>query len=156
MATGMQSQTDPRSAVIRILEGATATNSPPSSYAAAGVDVGTILDGLYGPKGWPTSCDVAIYTTAGSGTMTATVKLWCGHPNLGASGVYLAAGTGSASTAGVMNGGIACDEHAADNINRVDMVMNPGAYRKWYAEITAIGGTATAVNVDLIFAGVPL
>lgn len=156
MATGLQAQVHSRNFVVRILEARTSTNSPPSSYAAAGIDVGAILDGLYGASGWPSSVDVAVYTTAGSGTVTATVKLWCGHPSFGTAGQYIAAGTGGASAAGVLNGGSAFDEHAADVIGRADMVISPGAYRKWYAEVTAIGGTATAVTVDLIFPGVPL
>lgn len=151
MATGLQTTGASRTHVIRILEGRTTTNGAPSSYANDGVDVGAILDSLYGTKAWPSSCDVAVYTTAGSGTVSATIKLWCGHPSLGSAGVYLAAGTGSSSVAGVLNGGLAFDEHAADVIGRVDTITNPGSFKKWYAEVTAISGTSTAVNVDLIY-----
>ena len=158
MAVGLQAQADPRITIIRLLEAATATNSPPASYAAAGVDVGAILDERYGKNGWPTSCGVAVHTTAGSATMTATIKLWGGVLGIGTAsgGVYCAAGTGSASTSGLLNGGAAFDEHATDNINRLDVIDLPGICRKWYAEVTAIGGTATAVTVDLIFPAVPL
>jgi hypothetical protein len=158
MTLGLQGQVDPRHFVIRILEDATATNGVPSSYAAAGVDVGAILDTQYGAKAWPTSCVVFVHTSAGSGTMTATIKLWGGVLGVGAAGAgkYGAAGTGSSSTSGLLNGGAAFDEHAADNINRLDVIDLPGVCRKWYAEVTAIGGTATAVTVDLIFPAVPL
>jgi hypothetical protein len=158
MATGLQSTPDPRIFVIRLLEAATATNGVPSSYAAAGVDVGAILDERYGKGAWPSSCGVAVHTSAGSGTMTATIKLWGGVLGIGAAaaGVYLSAGTGAAATSGLLNGGAAFDEHASDNINRLDVIDLPGICRKWYAEVTAIGGTGTAVTVDLIFPAVPL
>lgn len=156
MATGLQGQADPRTIIIRILESATAANGVPATYAGAGVDVGAILDSVYGAKAWPTSCAVAVTTSAGSATMSATVKLWAGVLGIGPAnaGLYCAAGTGTATTAGVLNGGAAYDEHAADNINRLDVIDLPGVARKWYAEITAITGTATAVTVDLIFAAV--
>lgn len=154
MTTGLQAQGYSRTFVVRILEAATATNGAPSSYAASGVDVGAILDERYGKAGWPESAIVAVYTTAGSATMTATIKLWGGHPDLGSAGVYLAAGTGPAATAGVLNGGAAYDEHATDNINRADWVISIGAFKKWYAEVVAIGGTSTAVTVDLILPAV--
>lgn len=156
MATGLQSQVDPAIVVVRILEGATAVNSPPSTYAAAGVDVGAILDGVFGAKTWPASCGVAVTTSAGSGVMSATVKMWGGVLGIGAAaaGKYLAAGTGAGAGAGLLNGGAAYDEHAADDIGRLDVIALPRICRKWYAEITAITGTATAVNVDLIFPAV--
>jgi hypothetical protein len=157
MAVGLQGQADSRINIIRILEAATATNSPPTSYAAAGVDVGALLDTLYGAKAWPSSCVVAVHTTAGSATMTATIKLWGGILGIGSAGAgkYLAASTGSSSTSGLLNGGAAFDEHATDVIDRIDVIDFPGVCRKWYAEVTAIGGTNTAVTVDFIFAAVP-
>jgi hypothetical protein len=157
MATGLQGQADSRINIIRILEAATATNSPPTSYTDSGVDVGAILDTLYGAKAWPSSCVVAVHTTAGSATMTATIKLWGGILGIGSAGAgkYLAGGTGSSATAGLLNGGAAYDEHTTDNINRLDVIDFPGVCRKWYAEVTAIGGTSTAVTVDLVFAAVP-
>ena len=158
MATGLQNQADPAIYVIRLLEAATATNGVPASYAAAGVDVGAILDGIYGPKGWPKECGLAVHTSAGSGVMTATIKLWAGVVGLGASGAgkYIAASVGSTATAGVLNGGAAFDEHAADDISRLDIIALPRLARKMYAEVTAIGGTSTAVTVDLILPAVPL
>lgn len=156
MATGLQTQADSRTIIVRILESATVVNSPPASYAAAGVDVGAVLDSVYGAKAWPASCAVAVTTSAGSGVMSATVKLWAGILGIGAAGagLYCAAGIGAGASSGLLNGGAAFDEHAADNIGRIDVIDLPGIARKWYAEITAIGGTATAVTVDLIFPAV--
>ncbi len=43
---------------------------------------------------------------------------------------------------------------AHDDIGRLDIISLPRLCRKWYAEIVAITGTGTAVNVDLIFSAV--
>lgn len=157
MAVGLQGSFG-ATHVVRLLEAADATNSPPSSYAAAGVDIGAILDNLYGAKAWPTSCGLVIHTSAGSGTITATIKLWAGVLGIGTSGAgkYVAASPGSAALAGVLNGGAANDEHATDIVHRLDIIALPRLCQKMYAEVTAIGGTSTAVTVDLIFSAVPL
>lgn len=155
MATGLIYANGP-TFVIRLLDAATATNSPPATYAGAGIDIGAILDERYGTHAWPTSCGLCVSTSAGSATMTATVKLWAGILGIGASqaGVYVAASPGGATGAGVLNGGAAFDEHASDIIHRLDIISLPRLARKMYAEITAIGGTSTAVCVDLIFPAV--
>lgn len=156
MATGLIYQSG-ATAVIRLLDGATATNSPPATYAGAGIDIGAILDNLYGTKGWPSSCGLCLSTNAGSGTITGTVKLWAGILGIGASsaGVYVAASPGTSTLAGVLNGGAAFDEHATDIIHRLDIIQLPRLAQKMYGEVTAIGGTGTALCLDLIFSAVP-
>lgn len=153
MATGLIATDDPTVNVIRILDAATATTAVPV-YATDGVDVGAILDDRYGKAAWPTMCGVAVRTTAGSATMTATIKLWAGYRYSVSAGQYLAASPGSSTTAGLLNGGAALDEHATDDIGRMDIISYPRLARKWAAQVTAIGGTATAVTVDLIFPAV--
>jgi hypothetical protein len=155
MAVGLQSQADTTIHIVRILESATATTAVPV-YASDGVDVGAILDSLYGGKPFPETAGLAIHTSAGSGTMTATIKLWAGVLGIGPSGAgkYLAASTGPGATAGWANGGVALDEHAADDIGRLDYILYPRLARKWAPQVVAIGGTGTAVSVDLIFAAV--
>lgn len=151
MAVGLQGSFG-ATFVIRLLEAATATNSPPTAYADAGVDIGAIFDNLYGTKGWPSSVGLLVHTSAGSGTITATVKLWAGVLGVGTSGAgkYVAASPGTSTLAGVLNGGAAFDEHATDTIHRLDIIALPRLCQKMYAEITAIGGTSTAVSCDLI------
>ena len=152
MATGLLGSYDGYH-VIRILEAATATNSPPATYAGAGVDIGAIFDSLYGGAGRPSEGHLVTHTSAGSGTMTATMKAWAGYLGLGTSGAgkYVAAGPGAAATAGVRNGGAAFDEHASDVIARTETVyFDKVTPRKWYEEVTAIGGTSTAITVDLL------
>lgn len=159
MAVGLQTQSDSSTLVIRLIDGQTTTNSPPATYAGAGVDVGAILDAHYGNKSRPKYCHVVGHTSAGSGTMTATNKLWSGYLGLAASGAgkYVAASPGTAALAGVLNGGAAFDEHATDDISRADILSFLGVVpRKMYNEVTAIGGTGTAFVLDLVFPAVPL
>lgn len=154
MPTGLIATDDAGQYIVRVLDAATATNSPPSSYAAAGVDISAILDNIYGKKGWPSHCGVVVRTTAGSGTLTATLKLWIGYRYSTSAGEYVAASPGTSTLAGVLNGGAAFDEHATDIIHRADVVQYPRLGRKHYVEVTAIGGTGTAVTVDYIFPAV--
>jgi hypothetical protein len=142
--------------VIRLLDAATATNSPPATYAGAGIDIGTILDQRYGAMGWPSSCGLLVTTSAGSATIAATVKLWAGVLGVGASGagVYVSASPGTSTLSGVLNGGASFDEHATDIIHRLDIIQLPRLAQKMYAEVTAISGTNTAVCCDLVFGAV--
>lgn len=124
----------------RILEGATATNSPPSGASA----------GLAIPSAqiWPlpTSVVVDVYSTAGSATMTVTIKLW-GYSITSARWVPL--GTGADTGKGIINAGAAIGENASDVIQHSEVITNLFNFDRIYAEVFAIGGTSTAVNVDV-------
>ena len=61
---------------VELLASATATNSAPSG-ATAGLEVAE-LD-LFG-KGVPETVTLLFYSTAGSGTMTVTGRIWGYHP----------------------------------------------------------------------------
>ena len=133
---------------IQLLAAATATNSPPSG-ASAGVAVNqAVLDG-----GAPRDGTIFVASTAGSGTMTVTLRLWS---YLTAAAVWAPCGTGStASLRGVLNGGVAIDEIAADTIAHHEVVGVPWAFDRLYLEITAIGGTATAISAWLVLPTTP-
>ena len=128
---------------ILILEAATATNSPPSG-GSAGV-AATVVDTDWGAKYEADSAVVEAYSSAGSATMTFTIRLW-GYDSIAAKWFPL----------GYLNSGSAIAELAADDIRHAEMVDDLFVWDRWYAEVTAIGGTGTAVTVDLIFPAVPL
>lgn len=157
MAVGLQTQRDRRIHIIRILEAQTTVNGPPASYAGAGVDVGAILDDLEGVDAFPEMAGIVVYQppASGTGVITATVKLWAGILGIGPStdgyGKYVAAGTGVGTSAGILNGGNPFDEHEADLIGRLDLISVPALARKLYPQILAIGGSGTAINVDVIY-----
>lgn len=131
---------------LQLLNAATATNSPPSG-ASAGV-------ALYQKDGSATGIsseiDEALFllkSTAGSDTMTVTVRLW-GYSAVSAAWHPL--GTGTASGKGVLNGGSAIAETGTDEISHAEAVSGLRHLDRLYAEITAIGGTSTAVSAWLV------
>lgn len=140
MATGLIT-TNNGNHVWRILDAATATNSPPSGALAGVANPAASVNPL------PTEVTVAVYSTAGSGVMTATIKLW-GY--LAAPGVWVPMGVGADTTKGTLNAGAAIGETTADKILHSERVVGLFSYDRVYAEVTAIGGTATAVTVDAI------
>ena len=97
----------------------------------------------------PRDVVVTVYSTAGSATMTTTVKLW-GYTI--ASGVWVPLGTGADATKGTINAGAAIGETAgiADVIRHSEIVSGLFNFDRVYAELTAIGGTATAITVDVL------
>lgn len=125
----------------RLLESRTTTNGAPSG-ASDGVEIATVTGALV-PA--PRYCDVTVYSTAGSGTMTATIKLW-GYSVARSAWVVLGVGT-----SGVLNAGAAIAETSSDSISYTEEVAGVlRGYSRLYAEVTAIGGTSTAISVDLL------
>jgi len=130
---------------IVLLASVTATNSPPSG-AAAGLAISDISN-LF--NFMPSEAGLLLYSTAGSGTMTCTARLWGYHP-IG-DGMWFPLGTGSASTKGTINAASTLDETAADKLRHLEPLALLGvAGSRLYLEITAIGGTSTAVTAEIV------
>jgi len=132
---------------IEILASATATNSPPAS-ATAGIATDLIRQ-CFGS--FPEVMSFVATSTAGSGTMTATFRLWGMFGTLaGASnGLWCPLGAGTDALKGVLNDGTACGEVSTDLLRHAEPVTFPAHMSRLYVEITAIGGTATAVTCFL-------
>jgi hypothetical protein len=130
---------------LSLLVAATATNSPPSG-SSAGVALSN-LDQHIG-KGRPISAaSIRIWSSAGSGTMTVTCKLW-GYDSIASK--WFPCGVGGATTKGTLNEGNAIDETTADAIFHSEPVYQVSDFERLYVEITAIGGSSTAINAALI------
>lgn len=123
---------------IELLASATATNSPPSG-ATAGLDVGDLY--LNGEK--PDVVSLLIFSTAGSDAMTVTCRIWGYNA---AATTWFPLGVGTAAGKGVLNGGAAIAETEADKIAHAEPLDLPLHFTRLYLEITAIGGTSTAVT----------
>lgn len=123
-------------AMITLLSAATATNSPPS-----GATAGTAL---------PFCTDralVFVYSTAGSATMTVTCKLW-GYS--AALSKWFPLGTNAtAASKGILNEANALAETSADGIVHCEEISGLRRINRVYLEITAIGGTDTAISAAL-------
>ena len=141
---------------VQVLDGATAANSPPTAGSAT---VGFALKGL---GGWVSTvnpsqgqqpplsgqCAFVLKSTAGSATMTVTCRLWV-YSNAVAEWVPYGANV-TAATRGLLNGGNAIDEVAANKLLHSELIAGLHNFDRAYIEITAIGGTSTAVDAWLV------
>ena len=135
--------------MLELLSAATATNSPPSG-ATAGHSLRGTQPGKPQSYTWyhrPTGV-VLVKSTAGSGTMTVTIRLWGYNPTT-AKWHPLGSSTTEADR-GKLNNQSAIDEDNADELVHAEPISGLGTFSRLYAEVTAIGGTSTAVTVLLV------
>ncbi len=130
---------------VKLLEAATAANSPPT-LATHGIDLSDVFNAAR-----PSTAAIMVRSTAGSGTMTVTLRQWGYAP---AVAVWMPLGAhATAASRGVLNLGNAIDEIAADTIRHCESIAVPPLhFTRFYLEITAIGGTATAISAWLVAA----
>lgn len=133
----------------------TAANSAPSG-ATAGVPLrrtSMTTSGFFGAQRGL----LLIKNTAGSGTMTCSVKLW-GYISAGsnpdvanpASGWYPLGTSTTASSKGLVNEASSMGETGADTIAHAEVIENLGAFDRIYGELAAVAGTATAISAYLL------
>lgn len=130
-----------------LLASVTAANSPPT-LATDGLELNAIRDAV---NSIPEVCSVAIVSTAGSGTMSCSARLWGYLP---AASSWIPAGVGTAAAKGMLNDGDSIGEVSADKIAHSEPVDLIAHFSRLYLEITAIAGTATAVTGYVTVAGV--
>lgn len=128
---------------IQLLAAATAVNGTPIGLGATvGQSTGELIK-----AGSPMYGALFIASTAGSGTMTVTLRAW--GMSIAAGNLWAPCGTGTLATRGVLNGGSAIDKVSADLIRHLETFGVPWAMDRLFLEITAIGGTATAISAWL-------
>jgi hypothetical protein len=127
----------------KLLDGVTAVNSPPSGNTA-----GKEIKGSFS-RGKPSDEYVIVaHSTAGSGTMTVTLKLW-GYVK--ATSKWYPLGTdATAADKGKLNDGNAIAETQADSIEHAEVVIGIRHFDRVYLEVTAIGGTSTAIDAYIM------
>lgn len=132
---------------LKLLTAATATNSPPSG-ATAGFTLRGQVPGT-SDQFWDGHDDgvILVRSTAGSGTMTVTLRIW-GYSPLSAAWHPLGTGATEANR-GVLNEGNAIDEDGSDIIVHAETISGLSAFNRIYLEVTVISGTATAVSAWL-------
>jgi hypothetical protein len=133
---------------LKLLTAATATNSPPSG-ATAGHSLNGDQAGLGLGWGWRKANvgNVVVKSTAGSGVMTVTLRLWCYSASSAA--WHPLGSDATESLRGVLNAKSAIDEDGADTITHAEPVTGLKGFSRIYCEVTAISGTSTAVSVWL-------
>ena len=136
MALGTETDTiDGQSYVVELLASATAANGIPSG-ASAGISVNQLMN--FGKV--PDKIRVGVASTAGSGTMTVTLRVW-----LYAGGVWFRAKDLNASST-APHTAVAIPETSTDAIQYSEEVSGVAGAGRIYLEIVAIAGTATAVT----------
>lgn len=128
MALGaITSTVEHESFAVELLASATATNGAPTS--AAGISTNDLRIG----GAVPSVIRIGVRSTAGSGTMSVTLRLWirCGA-------LWFVAES--------LNGGSAIAETSTDAIAYSTEVSSLYMADRIYLEIVAIGGTNTAVT----------
>jgi len=91
--------------------------------------------------------DLHVWSTAGSGAMSVTLRMWGQCP---ASLRWIPLGTGDADAKGVINEGAAIAESSPNAIIHAETLDNLSGWLALYLEVTAIGGTATAISAALL------
>jgi hypothetical protein len=120
---------------ITLLSAATATTSAPTA-ATDGVAM-------------PHTTDLAtlfVYSSAGSGTMTFTGRLWGYNTTLAK---WFPLGPGADATKGTINGGTALGETGTDSIAHCEVLDSLFNIHRVYMQVVAIGGTSTAIEAVL-------
>jgi hypothetical protein len=128
---------------IELLASATATNGVPSGDSA-GLSAQDILAAFGGVM--PPVLSLSLTSTAGSATMTVTARVWVQLNGAAATKVWVPYGPGTAAFKGMLNDGAPINETSADLLRHVERLPLPGHFLRIYLEITAIGGTSTAVT----------
>lgn len=121
--------------VVELLASATAANGIPST-GAHGIDANLLRVG----SKIPDKIRVGVKSTAGSGTMTVTLRVW-----LRAGGVWYRAKDLNASSA-APGTAVAIAETSADAIQYSEEVSGVSGADRIALEIVAIAGTSTAVT----------
>ena len=143
MAAGAVTQDTPRTRSFKLLEAATATNGVPS-LVTHGYAVNDYLKGRIAPG----EGSIMIRSTAGSGAMDVTIRIW-GYT--AALAVWTPLGTHATATSkGVINEGNAMGEPTTDVLRHAEPIYQFGDFDRLYAEVVSINGTSTAVSVWIV------
>ena len=134
LVTGSAATSTAELVAIEALASVTATNSAPSG-AAVGCDL-DIFKRFLGKL--PDAATARVRSTAGSGTMNVTIRVWGYQGALGWSAL------------GYLNGGSVISETSSDSIQYAEPLALPAHFTRIYFEVTAINGTSTAVTCYLV------
>lgn len=131
---------------IRLLNSVTATSLPPSA-ATDGVPLNGARPsggGYYNQV--KDAAVLSLRSTAGSGTMEVMCRLWGWHPAT----LWTPMGIGDpVADRGLINDGVTVAEDGADTLVHSQPVSGLSACTRVYLQVTAIGGTGTAITAWL-------
>lgn len=123
---------------VTLLTAQTTTTTVPTAVTD-GVDITTIAAQNVG--------SLQVISTAGSGTMTCTLRMRGWSPD---QLKWLPLGPGADATKGQINLVSALGETGTDIIGHEETFQNFKMFTRLDCEVSAIGGTATAITVKLV------
>lgn len=155
MATGFQGSADNQADVFVLLTGVTAANTVALTAVtlAEAPTANQYLDLRPYRRtlgSIPDEADIVIYSTAGSGTMTLGISQLFVCSAVSLQGGPLGTGA-SDTTKGAINAGTALGETSADRIFHRQRISGLSGVDGVQLQLGAIGGTATALTVELHF-----
>jgi hypothetical protein len=151
MAVGTVTGVASTTRTVCLLTGAIATSAVPT-LATDGVAcnstsiMGAADTGLNFTQRAARECLLTVFSTAGSDVMSVTLRLW-GYS--ATAGKWAPLGSGTDALKGVINAGVALGETSANTIAHSEPVYLAGLFDRLYLQVTAIGGTDTAVSAYL-------
>lgn len=132
---------------VVLLSAATVANGAPT-LSTDGVDIRQGPPGASG-RGLRESdfATLLAYSTAGSGTMTATIKI---RGYIARLARWFPMGPNATdSKRGVINLATTLGENETDKIEHSELIQGLSTFSRVHAELVDIGGTATAITVEL-------
>ena len=156
MATGFQGSTDNNCDVFQLIAGATAANTVAlTSVTLSETPAVTAYLDLRPYRriigSIPDEAHIVIYSTAGSDVMTLGISQVYACDAASAQGGPLGYGA-SDTTKGALNNGVALGETSANRIYHREKIAGLAAVDGVQVQLGAIGGTNTALRVELHFA----
>jgi len=131
--------------IIELLSSRDATNAAPS-----GASVGVEVQGLTIGGNIPDHCSCLVLSSGGSGTMSCSIKLF-GYVADSSIADWFPLGVASAdSDRGLLNQGNSIGESEANKIRFSEQLNYIGHFDRVYAQVTALGGSSTAISVYLV------
>lgn len=143
---------------LELLGSTTATNGKPS-LATHGVPVHRRAEGQLGDQGFQDNTVRAmllVWSTAGSGTMEVTIRLWGYFKEYRKQEAVVSVakwfplGPGTDLLKGTFNEQVKAGETNTNEITHEEIVAYFGTFERIYAEVVAIAGTDAAIRAVLI------
>lgn len=125
-----------------------ADGSPGTTSSTGGTAPSTSTHGVAINADRVTEYVLMAYSTAGSGTMSATLRLWAYNPT---PNKWFPLGSSSTeANRGVLNEQSAIDEDPVDTLIHAEPIYGLSAFTRCYVQITNISGVGTTVSAYLV------
>lgn len=157
MGTGLQTRVSVANRYVEVLllDTQPVTSIPTEQAAASALSATPISTQFFDMSLLPadvdpfSDCEVLVENVAGTGAVSATVRLWCYHRT---TALVYPWGVGADATKGIINNGAAMGATDTDKLRHREIIPGPGMADGIQAQITASAGTGTETfRVRILF-----